>query len=271
MNSVTLELRDYPIHRIDMSGLTPDKITGMTPKRIVNLKLYLGNRQIRVGELFSIKGKDCSTLVIRNACERLDRIGADLTQGQIIIEGNAGAYLGQNMSGGMIRVMGNTEAFAGATMKAGQIRIEGNTKDFLGSATAGERKGMQGGIIRVDGNAGDRVGDRQRRGLIMIRGDIGDYCAARMLAGTIVTLGQTGRCVGYGMRRGTLLLAKYPVSFPGTFNDNGYHIMNFLPLMMRHITQLDREFNKLKATGNRVHRFLGDLAWQGKGEIMIWD
>ncbi len=271
MSPVTLKLREPPRQRLNMGSLIPDKLAGMTASAIAELPLYLGNRPMPVGELFEVSGNDPETLVIANACERLDRIGVQMSRGQIIVEGPTGAYLGQDLRGGQIRVQGNVEIYAGSGMTRGEIHIEGNTGDFLGGAIPGERQGMRGGVIIVSGNTGDRAGDRQRRGLVMIRGNAGAYCGARMIAGTIAVLGNTGEAAGFGMRRGTLLLNRKPVSLPVTFNDNGRHTMTFLTLMLRHMAALDGTFASLLSSGREVQRFLGDLAWNGKGEVLVWD
>ena len=254
-----------------MGLLIPDKLAGMTASAIAELPLHLGNRPLPVGELFEVSGNDPETLVIANACEHLDRIGAQMSHGQIIVQGPAGAYLGQDLRGGQIRVQGNVEVYAGSGMNGGHIHIEGSTGDYLGGAIPGERQGMRGGIIIVSGNTGDRAGDRQRRGLVMIRGNAGAYCGARMIAGTIGVLGKTGAAAGFGMRRGTLLLNRTPVSLPVTFNDNGRHTMSFLTLMLRHMAALDDTFALLLPSGHTVQRYLGDLAWNGRGEILVWE
>ena len=267
MKPVTLELRERPPQRIDMGHLTPDAIGPLNLEEIPGLPLQLGNQLVHVGDLFEISGTDPSTLVIANACDRLDRIGAAMSRGLMIVEGNAGMYLGQNMRGGAIHVRGDTDAFAGTGLLDGEISIDGSTGDFLGAAISGERQGMRGGVIRVKGNCGDRAGDRQRRGLIMIGGDAGEFCGSRMLAGTIVVMGQCGHSVGYGMQRGTILLTKEPASLPVTFNDGGRHNLNFLALLTSKLSTLDSDFAVLDSPEHRVQRFVGDLGWNGQGLV----
>ncbi len=271
MSPVTLKLREPPRQRLNIGSLIPDTLAGMTASAIAKLPLFLGNRSLSVGECFEVSGNNPETLVIANACECLDHIGAQMSRGQIIVEGPAGAYLGQDLRGGQIRVQGNVEIYAGSGMTGGQINIQGSTGDYLGGAIPGERQGMRGGVIIVSGNTGDRAGDRQRRGLVIVKGNAGAYCGARMIAGTIAVLGKTGEAAGFGMRRGTLLLNSAPVSLPVTFNDNGRHTMTFLTLMLRHMAALDGAFTSLFSSGRAVQRYLGDLAWNGKGEILVWE
>jgi formylmethanofuran dehydrogenase subunit C len=83
-------------------------------------------------------------------------------------------------------------------------------------------------------------------------------------------LGAIGEHAGYAMRHGTILLARAPERFPVTFNDCGEHALGFLVLLIKSWRKLGGRFAELKIGGNRVHRYAGDLANGGKGEILIW-
>ena len=270
MSALTLRLRENPAQRIDMSPFTPRLLAGKTIHEVAHLPLWLGNRQIACGELFAIDGEVAETIVIQSQSDRLDRIGANLDGGTIHVEGSAGAYLGQGMLNGTIQVSGDAGIAAGCAMRGGLLSIDGNSGDFLGGAVTGERQGMRGGIIRIKGNTGDRAGDLMRRGTILIGGDSGDYCASRMVAGTLVVLGQTGKQAGLAMRRGTLITSSPPASLPATFNDNGVQRLSFLTLFSHTLREYP-PFSMLLNRGNRVHRWLGDLSCDGKGEILFWD
>ena len=269
MSALTLRLKQPVSQRIDMHAFTPQRLAGMGTREIADIPLWQGNRQVPTGELFSVSGDDPENILIQSDSDRLDYIGSAMRTGRIRIEGQAGAYLGRSMQGGSLQVDGNAGIFAGSGMSGGRIDISGNAGDFLGAGIAGERQGMRGGKIHVLGNAGDRVGDQLRRGAILIAGDVGDYCASRMLAGTLLVLGQTGIQTGLGMRRGTLLLTREPASMPATFNDNGQHDLDFLPLLTRSL-QDAKGFPDLVGRGSRVRRWLGDLGCGGKGEILVW-
>lgn len=269
MKPVTLELREQPRQRIDMAHLTHDALGSLNIEEIAALPLQLGNQTVEVGNLFKVSGSDASTIVIANACDRLDRMGAAMRHGRVIVDGDAGMYLGESMHGGTIHVLGDAGAFAGTGMQDGEIRIDGSTGNFLGAATPGERQGMRGGVIIVKGNCGDRAGDRQRRGLIMIGGNAGNFSGSRMLAGTIAVKGRCGHSVGYGMRRGTILLYRKPISLPVTFNDAGRHNLHFLALLTSQLDTLNSDFALLGSPEHRVQRFVGDLGWNGQGEVLV--
>ncbi|MEW8049665.1 MAG: formylmethanofuran dehydrogenase subunit C [Candidatus Thiodiazotropha endolucinida] len=268
MSALTLKLRNSLSQRLDMSPFSPEHLAGKRADEIARIPLWLGNRQVDTGELFTIEGKVTERIVIQSESDRLDRIGADMAGGCIRIEGNSGAYLGCGMRNGTIQVSGNVGVAAGCAMQGGRLEITGNAGDFLGGAIAGERQGMRGGTIILKGTAGDRAGDLMRRGTILIGGDCGDYCVSRMVAGTMVVLGQCGAQAGMAMRRGTLILTRQPASMPVTFNDNGQHHLHFLTLLTRSFKE-HPPFSNLVERSNRVHRWLGDLSCGGQGEILV--
>lgn len=149
--------------------------------------------------------------------------------------------------------------YIGQKMTFGQITIENDCGGFLGA-------NMQGGTIICQGNTGDRLGDQMRRGLILVDGNAGSYCASRMIAGTIGVYGDVGDYVGFAMKRGTIILTKTP-SLHATFQDCGTHTLPFLALLYQSFTGLQTKFNTL--TCQRVQRFVGDIACNGNGEILV--
>ncbi|MCG8050108.1 MAG: formylmethanofuran dehydrogenase subunit C [Candidatus Thiodiazotropha endolucinida] len=264
----SLKLRAVLNHRLDMSPFTPELVADKSADEIARTPIWLGNRQVDTGELFEIRDNASESLLIQSESDKLDMIGAAMTHGSILVEGNAGAYLGRSMTGGEIRIVGNTGLAAGCAMRAGNLFIEGDAGDFLGGALTGDRQGMRGGRISVQGDCGDRVGDLMRRGTILIGGNAGDFCASRMVAGTIIVLGQCGRHTASGMRRGSLITADKPASLPATFNCNGIHSLSFLTLLRQQITS-QTGFSGLSEMANEVERWVGDLSCDGKGEILI--
>lgn len=268
MSPMVLTLKAPPAIAVDCSPLTPDRLAGKSAAAIAAIELQSGNRRLPAGELFDIGGESGDTLIIRNACNKLDRIGAGMNGGTLEVEGSAGAFLGAGLVSGTIRVSGNAGAFAATGMVAGTMHVCGNVGDFLGAAIAGDKQGMLGGLVIVDGDAGDRVGDHLRRGIILVGGDAGDYCASRMLAGTIAVRGRVGALPGYSMKRGTLLLAG-AAELPATFNDCGTHELMFLRLFARHLASINAAAARFAPEAERVRRFVGDRANGGLGEILV--
>ena len=130
--------------------------------------------------------------------------------------------------------------------------------DFIG-------ENMSSGTITVCGDVGDRLGDKMRRGVILVEGNAGDYAGSRMIAGTLGILGKTGVYTGFAMKRGTILLQELP-SLHATMQDCGVHDLPFLSLLFKSFVE-SPPFAKLAS--KRAHRFAGDLACNGNGEILV--
>lgn len=269
MTAMTFDLKNMPAQRLDLSPLVPDLLAGKTAAAVGEIPLWCGNRQIATGQIFDVTGDDPTELVFRGTNGRCDAIGKGMTSGGIRIEGDAGDYTGFQMNGGSLEVAGNVGHHAACELKKGTLLIHGNTGDFLGSALPGNHNGMRGGVVIVKGNAGERVGDHLRRGAILIEGNAGAYLGARMTAGTIGVLGSVGPHAGYGMRRGTLLLARAPATIAPTFLDCGAHTLGFLPLLLKSFQVFDTRFAEMADAFTRAHRYAGDVSALGKGEILV--
>lgn len=269
MSAFRLTLRTRPAQRVDCAALTAQPLGSVSAGDFAALPLGVGNRTARVDELFEVAGTPGPELVIGGETGCLDRLGAGLTAGTLTVEGNAGDYLGLRMTGGRIEVRGRAGMFAAAAMNGGELRVDGDAGDFLAAALPGEHNGMAGGLVLVGGNAGARAGDRMRRGALLINGDAGDYLASRMVAGTIAVAGRVGRGAGTSMRRGTLLLSALPDGLPPTFNDCGTFPLTFLTLLARAWRGLPGPFGRLPEGGLTVRRLMGDLANDGRGELLV--
>jgi formylmethanofuran dehydrogenase subunit C len=267
MSAMIFKLRGEPDQRIDLSALVPGKLSRMSESEIAALPVNTGKAKVTVGDAFRITMGDAAEIRIAGGSGRLDGVGAELTSGSIITEGDVGAEAGRGMKGGALRIAGNAGPFTGSCMAGGLMTIGADAGDFLGAPKPGEMVGMRGGTIIVAGRAGERAGDRMRRGLIAIGGDCGDFPASRMLAGTLAILGDCGRMPGYLLRRGTILLAGKSSAWTPTFGESGLAELVVLRLITRalkgHLPPA-----KLAAFEGAVQRFAGDMAVLGKGEII---
>jgi formylmethanofuran dehydrogenase subunit C len=115
---------------------------------------------------------------------------------------------------------------------------------------------------------GARLADRMRRGLVQVGGDAGEFAASRLVAGTVGVAGRAGPHYAYGMRRGTLLLARHPERMPATFTGGGHGFDVFWSLLVRSFASEIAPFSQWRADRLPV-RFTGDLAVDGRGEILI--
>jgi formylmethanofuran dehydrogenase subunit C len=265
VSALTLELKGKPEQRLDLSPLTPTRLAGLKPKEIGELSIGTTRIPVMVGDLFKVRAGDAGSLRLIGTDARCDRIGRLLTEGEILVEGDAGAYLGASMLGGKITVTGSAGPYAGAAMAGGSIEIGGDAGERAGGIVVGETFGMRGGRLMIGGNADRMLGERMRRGLIIVNGEAADYAGARMIAGTIILKRAVGRWAGYGLRRGSLILMEEPRELLPTFGDCGVMEFNYLRLLERQLTQTGVNIK----LGFRARRLIGDMASLGKGEMLI--
>ena len=265
MSALSFELKGKPDQRLDLSPLIPAKLNDLKPKDIEALAIGTTRVKLSVGDAFKVKGNDAGLLRFVGTDGRCDKIGAGLTEGQIVVEGDAGAYLGDAMKGGKIEVKGGAGVLAGASMSGGSITITGDTGERAAGIAVGETVGMRGGQLIINGNAGPLLGERMRRGFVIVGGNAGDYAGGRMVAGTILFKRGVGRYAGFGLRRGSLIFIEAPKDLLPTFCDCGVMEFDYLRILDRWL----RTTGQHVGLGDRARRLMGDMAALGKGEMLI--
>jgi len=244
---------------IEGECISPDLFAEKTAKEIVTLQIWEGNRERPLGELFKIRHETNSlseefTIRIRGDVSQVRRIGAKMSMGNIIVDGDAGMHLGEEMSGGIITVTGNADSWTGSMMKKGTIEIKGNAGDYIGASYRGSTQGMSGGKIVIHGNAGYEVGCFMRNGLIKVYGDVGRFAGIHMRNGTIFIQGNSEGRAGAQMINGKIVVCGYIPSILPTFT-------------------IDDIRPKVKVNGEKVegpfYRFVGDLADEGNGKLFV--
>ncbi len=269
MRPLVLSLRKRPDQRLDLSPLVPHLLAGKAAAEIERIELQTTKQRVTVGDAFRLRAGDADQMRIEGACERLDRIGQGLRDGEILVEGDVGIQAGRGMRGGRLAIEGNAGAWAASGMSGGRIEIFGKAGERLGGPLPGETVGMRGGTVVVRGNAGERAGDRMRRGMIMIEGDSGAYVGSRMIAGTLILCRKCGVMPGYLMSRGTIVLGGDCEELSPTFLDCGSHEL----VAMRLIAEFARMYSKRAASvvSGKLRRLAGDMAVLGKGELFVND
>jgi formylmethanofuran dehydrogenase subunit C len=265
VSALTFELRSAPDQRLDLASLLPERLDGLKPTEIEALAVGTTRVRLSVGDAFKVTGGDASNVRFAGTDARCDKIGAGMTKGAIIVDGDAGAYLGAGMKKGKIEVSGNAGVLAGASMAGGSIAIAGDAGERAGGINVGETLGMRGGLLTIGGNAGSLLGERMRRGLVIVSGDAGDYAGGRMVAGTIVLKRRAGANAGFGLRRGTLIFVEPPKDILPTFGDCGVLEFDYLRLLEHWLRANDQPIN----LGARARRLMGDMSVLGKGEMLI--
>lgn len=267
MTAITFILQGTPDQRLDLSGLTPERLAGLSEAEIAAIPVGSRREKLPAGAVFRIapgRTDDVRLVGVTAAC---DRIGERLSAGAVTVEGDAGAYAGRGMTGGTLTIKGAAGPWAGARMAGGRLEIEGSAGEFLGGAMPGEMQGMLGGVIVVRGDAGPRAGDRMRRGLIVIEGRAGDYAGSRMIAGTLAALGGAGDWPGYQLRRGTIVVGGEVGAWTPTFLDCGLQDLTVARLVGRTIEAQGSRAGAERLAAGALRRFAGDMAVLGKGEI----
>lgn len=267
MSALSLRLLTPPAERLDMSGLTPAALAGLTVGEISRFALGTAQKPPHVGDYFKVDGTPGDTLVIETASDRLDYIGFENESGTVIVDGVAGAYAGHRMRGGRLEVRGNAGPFLASSLDDGIVIVSGSAGDNLGAPLRGDREGLTGGLVVVNGDIGNAAGARMRRGTIIANGKVGSAAGERMLGGTIWTASGFGTDAGIQMRRGTLIGPSVDQMRP-TFVDCGLHELGILAIMSRYLTARLGEWAPRPITGP-VRRFAGDMASVGRGEILL--
>ena len=230
--------------------------------------MFLGNRQYRVEDFFTVEGDGSEDVEVRGDCGRVKLIGRGMTRGRLRVVGNAGMHLGAYMKGGSIDVTGDASDWVGAEMKNGRIHIRGTAGGQLGSAYRGSMAGMNGGTILVDGGAGMEIAMRMKRGIIAIRGPVRDFAGLQMKGGTLFLMSGAEIRTGAWMSRGTIV-SLAPLRLLPTFAYACGYNPPFLDLYARHLRTLGFDIPHDVSQGS-YQRYTGDAAVPGKGEILVW-
>ena len=201
---------------IDLSGITPDRLTGLGIAAIERMPVEIDGRSQPLASAFVVSGDldDDSSIECRGDFSRVHGIGAGMRAGRIEVIGAVGHRAGARMAGGELVIAGNAGNWLAAAMSGGVVRIAGDAGDDAAAAFPGEANGATGGLIVIAGSAGRLAAARMRRGIVAIGGDCGSGAGFELRAGTVVVAGMLGRHAGLGMRRGSIIAAG-PSTVPG--------------------------------------------------------
>ncbi|MDM0103497.1 formylmethanofuran dehydrogenase subunit C [Variovorax sp. J22R24] len=269
MSGWQLTLKASPALRVDLRGVTPAALADLALAEVERWPVGYGNAWAPLAEFFKLAPHDSDALIFDGDLSRFDRVGWQLAGGRIHVHGNVGHHAGGCMSAGELLVDGRAGLLAACEMAGGSFTVQGDVDDFAASTLPGSMDGMRGGTFVVKGNAGARFGDRMRRGSAIVHGDAGDFLASRLVAGTIAVGGRAGAHAGWGMRRGSVVFATGPAALDvaATFVPALAAADVFWQLLARDLARHGGPFATLGT--RRIERHLGDLAVDGRGEIII--
>jgi len=266
---ITLTLKE-PIERVPLEAevLCPDTMVTLENQAIRALPVYLGKKQCRIDDFFTVDGQASDEIEIRGDVKKVRWIGRGMSRGRINIVGNVGMHLGAYMKGGTIEVSGSASDWVGGEMSGGSIRIAGHAGGQIGAAYRGSRIGMTNGTIVVGGSAGLEVGMRMKRGTIVVGGAVRDFTGLEMKGGTIILRSGAELRTGAWMNRGTII-SLAPIPLLPTFLYATTYVPSFIGLFAKHLTTLGIPLPYDVREG-AYKRYVGDTSVIGKGEILVW-
>jgi formylmethanofuran dehydrogenase subunit C len=250
-DGISVRLRQPLQSRADLGAVLAGAWGGLTVAELARRPVALERgTSVPLGDLFEAAGEPAGRIRFEGDLTKADRLGAGLTEGEVIVDGDVGDEAGIGMSGGVIDIRGN----AGAR---------------TGGAAGDAPRGMTGGELLVRGGAGPEPGTRMRRGLLVVAGDVARHAGPGMIAGTVMVLGGTGPAPGLWSKRGSIV-ALGPVEIPPTYRYactyQPEHLrLTFLRLRKRYDLAVDGRY-----VSGSFRRYSGDLADLGRGEILAW-
>ncbi len=236
--------------------ISPDVFMGKSIDEVAKLKVYEGNKERTLGELFnfSYEKEPEDKIMIIGDVSKVRKIGFNMRKGEIEVKGDVGMHLGAEMKGGKITVFGSAGSWAGSAMSDGLIEVHGSAGDFLGAPLRGSTSGMSGGTIVVHSNVGDEAGAYMRDGSIRIHGSAGQFLGLRMRGGAILVLGDADSRAGAFMTGGRIVIC-------GT-------LRSLLPAFTIEGVRPSIKVGPEKVSGP-FYLFVGDLTEGGDGQLFV--
>src|SRR6266545_911728 len=108
---------------LELDGVTPERVTGLSPLEVAKLPVQHGNRSESLGEFFDVQPTThrLADLHFAGNTRSVKHIGAGMTRGSVFVEGDAGMHAGARMTGGSLVLDSGCAGWLGAEMKGGYI------------------------------------------------------------------------------------------------------------------------------------------------------
>jgi len=252
---------------LDLTGIVPDRFTGLSLEAIRRLPIRADERPISLGAIFHVEGDTRDDVIeCHGDFSRVHGVAAGMASGTMRVTGNVGRHAGEGMTGGRLEVAGNAGDWLACEMTGGQITVHGSAGDNVGGALPGSDHGLRGGVVIVHGDVGQVVGQRMRRGIVAVGGNCGEAAAFEMRAGTVVVAGRVGVHPGLGMGRGSLVSLTVHPTIPATFQRGQAWTPPFLGVLLASLGRAG--FSPAFSRPARWRQWHGDLLAGGRGEIL---
>ena len=250
-DGLVARLRTPLKQRADFTDVLAGSWSSLSTRELAERPVYLESHgSVALGEIFELKGEPNGRIGFTGDLTMADRLGAGMTEGDVIVESNLGNESGLAMAGGTLVVEGDVGARAGA-------------------APPGFKRGMTGGELVVRGSAGPGAGATMRRGLLVVGKDAGDQAGLGMIAGTVVVFGAAGLDSGLWSKRGSVIALGQITPPPTYVYACTYQPVHLLLLLTRLRVRYGLPVRPRHLKGF-YHRYSGDMAELGKGEILTW-
>ncbi|MEP7226724.1 MAG: hypothetical protein ABI785_05140 [Gemmatimonadales bacterium] len=250
-SGIVAKLKEPLRQRADFSQVLAGSWATLSARELSDRPLSLErDGDARLGDLFELDGQPEGRIRLVGELDHADRLGAGLIEGEVTVDGNVGRE-------------------AGLAQAGGRLDIGGDAGPRAGAAPLGFKRGMTGGELIVRGSAGPEAGAAMRRGLLVILGAASDRTGLGMIAGTVVLFGPVGTDVGLWSKRGSVV-ALGRITPPPTYS----YACTFQPVHLRLLLTRLRDTYRLPVRPRHLngfyHRYSGDMAELGKGEILAW-
>ena len=247
---VVLTLRAALEHPLEASCIAADRFAALREREIATLPVRHDAHAGVLGDFFAVSGERAARVRLVGSLDAADGIGTGMRAGELVIEGNVGRDLGLEMSGGTVDVHGNAGVNAGG-------------------APPGAARGVTGGEVIIRGSVEGGVAAGMRRGLVVVTGDAGRGAGRGVIAGTVVVFGSIAAGVGRFLKRGSIVGFR-DMERPATFRYACTYRPPHMPVLFHYLRrQYGLPVAEAQVTG-RYHRYSGDLAELGRGEILQW-
>ena len=251
MSGLVAKLKAPLRQRADLSEVLTGSWATLSARDLADRPVYLEHDgAARMGDLFDLDGQPHGKIRFVGQLDRVDRLGAGLSEGEVIVDGSVGREAGLAQSGGRLDIGGDAGPRAGA-------------------APLGFKRGMTGGELIVRGSAGAEAGAAMRRGLLVILRAAGERTGLGMIAGTVVVFGSVGADPALWSKRGSVV-ALGRVTPPPSY----FYACTCQPVYLRLLlTRLRSSYGlpvRPRHLNGLYRRYSGDMAELGKGEILEW-
>jgi len=264
-----LKLHTQPEVPLEAESITPDVLNKLKLKEVEKLKLFHGNREVNLGDFFNVSKSKLDLLEVEGDMFKIKYVGANMSSGEILINGNVGPHLGSAMTGGFIKVNGDVGDWIAPEMSGGRIHITGNGGHCIASAYRGASIGVSGGEIIIEGNVKNELGHGMSNATIIVGGMCGDFTGVNLNSGTILTFGEMGIRTGAGMKRGTIICMDNLEVLP-TFSYDCLYDPIYLKLFFRYIKNKTKIKIDEKFVDGKFHRWSGDAIEMNRGELLVF-